>query len=127
MNPIIFQSPGKKYCYVGTQTCYISVVIYGPMVNGCPRNTLFIITYCIILYLFLILVKNNQLWTENFYFVIAADSQFGYTFPPIERDSTDWKIEMDKAIFAIDKINNLSPRPQFLVVCGDLVNEMPCS
>jgi len=77
--------------------------------------------------LFLILVKNNQLWTENFYFVVAADPQFGYIKPPIERDSKDWKIEMDKAIFAIDKINNLSPRPQFLVVCGDLVNEMPCS
>lgn len=73
------------------------------------------------------LVKNNQLWTENFYFVVAADSQFGYTWPPVERDSKDWKIEMDKAVCAIDKINNLFPRPQFLVVCGDLVNEMPCS
>lgn len=69
--------------------------------------------------------KNNQLWTENFYFVVAADPQFGYIRPPVERDSRDWKIEMDKAIFAIDKINNLSPRPQFLVICGDLVNEMP--
>uniref|UniRef100_A0A2S2P0S5 Calcineurin-like phosphoesterase domain-containing protein 1 n=2 Tax=Schizaphis graminum TaxID=13262 RepID=A0A2S2P0S5_SCHGA len=71
--------------------------------------------------------KNNQLWTENFYFVIVSDVQFGYIKPPSERDSKDWKIEMDKAIFAIDKINNLSPRPQFLVVCGDLVNEMPCN
>jgi len=86
-----------------------------------------IITYFIILYLFLILVKNNQLWTDNFYFVVAADTQFGYIKPPVKRDSKDWKIEMDKAILAIDKINNLSPRPQFLVVCGDLVNEMPCS
>lgn len=87
---------------------------------------LHIVSY-IIVYLFLILVKSNQLWTENFYFVIVADVQFGYIKPPVKRDSKDWKIEMDKAIFAIDKINNLSPRPQFLVVCGDLVNEMPYS
>ncbi|KAL5235309.1 hypothetical protein ACI65C_002719 [Semiaphis heraclei] len=71
--------------------------------------------------------KNNHLWTENFYFVIAADSQFGYIKPPVQRDPKDWKIEMDKAIFAIDKINKLYPRPQFLVVCGDLINEMPCN
>jgi len=58
--------------------------------------------------------------------VIAADSQFGFIKPPVKRDPKDWKIEMDKAIIAIDKINNLSPRPQFLVVCGDLINEKPC-
>jgi len=69
--------------------------------------------------------KNNELWTENFYFVIAADSQFGYTWPYKERDPKDWKIETDRAICAVDKINNLNPRPQFVVICGDLVNEMP--
>lgn len=74
-----------------------------------------------------ILVKDNKLWTENFYFVIGADSQFGYIWPHKERDSKDWKIEMDRAINAINKINNLTPRPQFVIICGDLVNEMPYS
>lgn len=63
----------------------------------------------------------------NFYFVIGADSQFGYIWPHQERDSKDWEIEMNKAIYAIDKINNLCPRPQFVVICGDLINEMPQS
>jgi len=34
---------------------------------------------------------------------------------------------MDRSIWAIDKVNNLSPRPQFLVICGDLVDAMPNS
>lgn len=34
---------------------------------------------------------------------------------------------MEKSICAIEKINNLTPRPQFVVICGDLVNEMPNS
>lgn len=75
----------------------------------------------------LILVKSNQSWTENFSFVIVADSQLGYIWPYMERDEKNWKIEMEKSILAVEKINNMSPRPQFLVVCGDLVNEMPYS
>lgn len=71
--------------------------------------------------------RNNQLWTDNFYFVIGADSQFGYIWPREKRDPLDWKLEMDKSICAIDKINNLTPRPQFLVICGDLVDTMPNS
>jgi hypothetical protein len=31
---------------------------------------------------------------------------------------------MEKAICAVDKINNLTPRPQFVVICGDLINEL---
>lgn len=65
------------------------------------------------------------MWTDNFYFVIGSDCQFGYIWPHKERDDKDWKIEMEKSICAIEKINNLSPRPQFVVICGDLVNEMP--
>lgn len=48
-------------------------------------------------------------------------------WPRKQRDYTDWKIEMNKAICAVEKINNLSPRPQFVVICGDLVDAMPNS
>lgn len=34
---------------------------------------------------------------------------------------------MDKAIYAVDKINKLTPKPQFVVVCGDLIDKMPNS
>jgi len=72
-------------------------------------------------------VKNSRSWAGNFYFVIGADSQIGYIWPFRKRDPEDWKIEMDRSICAIDKVNNLSPRPQFLVICGDLVDSMPNS
>lgn len=68
--------------------------------------------------------KNSQSWAGNFSFVIGADVQLGYIWPHRERDAKDWKIEMDKAICAVDKINNLTPRPQFVVICGDLINEL---
>lgn len=80
-----------------------------------------------ILFFYLLPVKNNQSWIGNFSFVIGADSQLGYIWPYKERDEKDWKIEMEKSILAVEKINNMSPRPQFLVICGDLVNEMPYS
>lgn len=92
----------------------------------CSRLCQYILSFNNIQY-YLFTVKNNELWTDNFYFVIAADSQFGCILPYEERDPKDWKKEMDKAICAVDKINNLTPKPQFVVVCGDLVNEMPQS
>lgn len=45
----------------------------------------------------------------------------------MERNAKGWKLELNKAICAVDQINNLTPRPQFVVICGDFVNEMPNS
>ncbi|VVC32670.1 Hypothetical protein CINCED_3A006394 [Cinara cedri] len=33
--------------------------------------------------------RNNQLWAGNFYFIIGADSQFGYIWPYKKRNPLD--------------------------------------
>lgn len=63
----------------------------------------------------------------NFNFVIGADIRLDSAWSCIEQNAKDWKLHLNKAIYAVDKINNLTPRPQFVVICGNLVNEMPNS
>lgn len=77
--------------------------------------------------LYLFLVKNNRLWMGNFSFVICADIRLDSVWPFIEHNTKDLKLQLNKAICAVHKINNITPRPQFVVICGDLVNEMPNS
>uniref|UniRef100_A0A2S2PUP4 Calcineurin-like phosphoesterase domain-containing protein 1 n=1 Tax=Sipha flava TaxID=143950 RepID=A0A2S2PUP4_9HEMI len=69
--------------------------------------------------------KNNQLWMGSFNFVIGADTRLDSAWSCMEQNKKDWKLNLNKAIYAIDKINNLTPRPQFVVICGNFVNEMP--
>lgn len=56
-------------------------------------------------------------WT----FVQLADSQLGLLNQQTEPE--DWKDERDCLDLAIKLINSMVPAPQFVVVCGDLVNE----
>jgi hypothetical protein len=63
----------------------------------------------------------------SFNFVIGADTRLDSAWSCMEQNKKDWKLNLNKAIYAIDKINNLTPRPQFVVICGNFVNEMPNS
>lgn len=50
-------------------------------------------------------------------FVVCADTQYGMI-----NFNKEWEKEMEYSRLAIDVINNLSPRPLFCCVCGDLVD-----
>lgn len=66
-------------------------------------------------------------WEGNFIFIQAADTQFGL----IDQAKTGslktnvWDDEIALTKIAIEKANQLVPRPRFFIVCGDLVNAFP--
>jgi len=66
-------------------------------------------------------------WQENFIFIQAADTQFGlidnWAGNPPETRVWDEEIKLTKE--AIKRANEMSPRPKFFVVCGDLVDDGP--
>lgn len=37
----------------------------------------------------------------------------------------DWTEETRLAKLAVEKVNQLEPKPRFFVICGDLTNEFP--
>jgi len=68
-------------------------------------------------------------WTDDFYFVQAADTQLGlmYNFGSDGSDGTPypesrWEAEVELCRKSVDILNSLQPRPAFFVVCGDLVD-----
>lgn len=70
--------------------------------------------------------KSFQQTFDPFYFVQAADSQFGLIDRYIKRlpdPKWDEEIIMNEAFVAA--CNKLNPKPKFLVVCGDLVDAVP--
>lgn len=88
--------------------------------------------------------ESNLEWKGPFRFIQAADSQFGLIDElsyvdwsgPVEaaleasraykaRASSVWTEELRLAQLAIKQWNSMTPRPAFIVVCGDLVNEFP--
>lgn len=54
---------------------------------------------------------------SSFTFVVMADTQFG-----ILTDDRDWDTEIEYSQRAVETINQMSPRPLFCCICGDLVN-----
>lgn len=65
---------------------------------------------------------------EPFYFVQAADSQFGLIdryILKLPEPNWDKEIALNEAFVAA--CNKLEPKPKFLVVCGDLVDAAPAT
>lgn len=66
-------------------------------------------------------------WKENFIFIQAADTQFGlidnWAGNPPETRVWDEEIKLTKQ--AIKNANEMSPKPKFFIVCGDLVDDGP--
>lgn len=66
-------------------------------------------------------------WEGNFIFIQAADTQFGLIDQAktgsLKTNVQDDEIALTK--IAIEKANQLVPRPRFFIVCGDLVNAFP--
>ncbi|KAF4532926.1 hypothetical protein B566_EDAN015638 [Ephemera danica] len=65
-------------------------------------------------------------WNGPFYFVQGADCQLGLIERYIERlENPGWKKEIALTKLAVEKINNLNPKPKFFVICGDLCDAFP--
>lgn len=55
-----------------------------------------------------------------FFFATLADTQLGAI-----NDNTSWEDEKQLCRLAVQKLNQLKPRPRFAIVCGDLVHHFP--
>ncbi|XP_038591453.1 serine/threonine-protein phosphatase CPPED1 [Micropterus salmoides] len=68
-------------------------------------------------------------WTGPFYFIQAADPQLGLMKAWREGDcdggGDEWAEEVELTKQAVEAVNQLRPRPRFMVLCGDLVHAMP--
>ncbi|XP_077406231.1 serine/threonine-protein phosphatase CPPED1 isoform X2 [Vanacampus margaritifer] len=68
-------------------------------------------------------------WKGPFYFIQAADPQLGLMKAWREGDSKsggdEWAEEVELTKQAVEAMNQLRPRPRFMVLCGDLVHAMP--
>ncbi|XP_010903557.1 serine/threonine-protein phosphatase CPPED1 isoform X1 [Esox lucius] len=68
-------------------------------------------------------------WKGPFFFIQAADPQLGLMKAWRENDcdggGDEWADEVQLTQQAVEAINQLNPRPKFMVLCGDLVHAMP--
>nr|XP_060642330.1 serine/threonine-protein phosphatase CPPED1 isoform X2 [Anolis sagrei ordinatus] len=68
-------------------------------------------------------------WKAPFYFIQGADPQFGlmkaYAIGDCNSGGDEWEEELKLTQQAVQAINQLNPKPKFLVLCGDLVHGMP--
>ncbi|XP_062299001.1 serine/threonine-protein phosphatase CPPED1 [Scomber scombrus] len=68
-------------------------------------------------------------WTGPFCFIQAADPQLGLMKAWKDGDcdggGEEWAEEVELTKQAVEAVNQLSPRPRFMVLCGDLVHAMP--
>lgn len=68
-------------------------------------------------------------WTGPFCFIQAADPQLGLMKAWRDGDcdggGDEWAEEVQLTKQAVQAVNRLTPRPRFMVLCGDLVHAMP--
>ncbi|XP_036397719.1 serine/threonine-protein phosphatase CPPED1 [Megalops cyprinoides] len=68
-------------------------------------------------------------WKGPFYFIQAADPQLGlmkaWKVGDCDGGGDEWADEVRLTKQAVQAVNKLSPRPRFMVICGDLVHAMP--
>ncbi|XP_075586328.1 serine/threonine-protein phosphatase CPPED1 isoform X2 [Dermatophagoides farinae] len=89
--------------------------------------------------------ENNCEWKGPFRFIQAADTQYGmiHQFQTISYNQAsydesrprideykrsaigEWHEEMRLSTLAIEQWNQMKPKPRFVVICGDLVNDFP--
>ncbi|XP_071832376.1 serine/threonine-protein phosphatase CPPED1-like [Apostichopus japonicus] len=64
-------------------------------------------------------------WNGSFMFIQGADCQYGMIDDMAEKTPIRWEEEIKMTRIAIDKINQMKPKPKFFAVCGDLVHAFP--
>ena len=69
---------------------------------------------------------NEEQWTGAFYFIQAADTQFGMIDNYLKKlENPKWDEEIRLSELLVEKCNKLQPKPIFMVVCGDLTDAWP--
>jgi len=70
------------------------------------------------------LVETQSTWNKDFFFIQAADTQLGLMYNwrgnPYPDSKWDEEIELCKA--SVEILNSMNPKPEFFIVCGDLVD-----
>ncbi|KAM9716308.1 serine/threonine-protein phosphatase CPPED1 [Menidia menidia] len=68
-------------------------------------------------------------WTGPFCFIQAADPQLGlmkaWKCGDCDEAGDEWAEEVELTKQAVEAVNQLRPKPRFMVLCGDLVHAMP--
>lgn len=70
--------------------------------------------------------RHETKWVKPFHFVQAADCQFGLTDRYVKKlPEPGWSEEIDKSERFVAACNRMQPKPEFVVVCGDLTDSWP--
>ncbi|XP_063076651.1 serine/threonine-protein phosphatase CPPED1 [Engraulis encrasicolus] len=73
--------------------------------------------------------ESEKEWRGPFCFIQAADPQLGlmkaWRIGDNEGGGDEWAEEVQLTKQAVQAVNKLSPRPRFMILCGDLVHAMP--
>jgi len=70
--------------------------------------------------------RAERVWSGEFTFVQAADTQFGMQEGYVEKQKdVGWQQEIGWSRELVRQVNNMQPRPRFMVICGDLLDAWP--
>lgn len=71
--------------------------------------------------------QSQKEWKEPFFFIQAADTQYGMQEKYVEGKTTNygWEREIEWSRQMIAEVNAMQPKPKFLVVCGDILDAWP--
>jgi len=74
------------------------------------------------------LAETQSAWSGDFFFIQAADTQLGlmYNFgemgSPSKYPDSEWDQEIELCKASVEILNGMNPKPEFFIVCGDLVD-----
>ncbi|XP_064640663.1 serine/threonine-protein phosphatase CPPED1-like [Lineus longissimus] len=70
---------------------------------------------------------NNGEWKEPFYFVQVTDIQYGMmgTMVGGNESKRGWSWEIDNSNKCVEALNRMVPKPKFVIVTGDIANDLP--
>ncbi|XP_076329046.1 serine/threonine-protein phosphatase CPPED1-like isoform X2 [Tachypleus tridentatus] len=70
--------------------------------------------------------EKEGLWKGPFSFIQAADTQFGMIEDYVKKkENPGWQEEIVLTKKAIKAVNQMTPKPRFFIVCGDLIHAFP--
>lgn len=67
----------------------------------------------------------EKTWSTPWYFVQGADPQYGFMDRKNPKPDLTEEIELTEK--AVEKINQMNPKPRFFIICGDLCNTVQSS
>ncbi|RWS24079.1 hypothetical protein B4U80_08093, partial [Leptotrombidium deliense] len=70
--------------------------------------------------------KAGTEWNGAFFFIHATDPQFG-CYANLKRDVHNFEHELNNSVRLINIVNEMRPKPRFLVLTGDFSDEWPGS